>query len=163
MSVYTCLHTHTATRGWPVDQWTSSPASLHVLGFILHSLLSQRLLLLGSQRQQEKAQRLPLLWAFSFATTGPVQRLSVGHLAWPVHLYRCWWIETLSFFFLGSAACVHSYKHLKNYFLCPFFQLIFFVSWNTMVTHCYWIECNLIIIHYFCRLRGQSVTSLYKY
>lgn len=50
----THLHTNTATRGWSVDQWTSSPASLHMLGFILHSLLSQPLLLLSSQRQQER-------------------------------------------------------------------------------------------------------------
>ncbi len=155
MFTHTHARTHTHTRGWPVDQWTSSPALLHVLGFILHSLLSQPLLLLSSQRQQEKAQRLPLLWASSFTTTSPVQRLSVGHLAWPVHLYRCLWIETLSCFFFFplsfdfSAACVHCKKRLKDYFLCFPLFLPFF-SWfslfpETVVMHClrtYWIECK---------------------
>lgn len=29
MSIYTHTHTRAVTRGWPVDQWTSSPALLH--------------------------------------------------------------------------------------------------------------------------------------
>lgn len=99
MSIYTHTQTHTHTRGhtWvasgPVDL-IPSPAAWSVSSSTPFS--PSRLLLLSSQRQQEKAQRLPLLWAFSFTTASAVQRLTMGHTAWPVHLYRCWWIETLS-------------------------------------------------------------------
>lgn len=74
----------------------------------------------------------------------------------------------LDFFsFAFSAACVHLNKNKKNtkdFFLCPFLHWLSLFS-ETVVTQClrsYWIGCN-INYSLFCRLRGQSVTSLYKY
>lgn len=148
--VFTHVCTDKATRGWPV-LWTSSPASLHVRGSVLHSLPSSpSLLLLSSQRQQETAQRLPLLWAFSFITPSPVQRLSMGHLAWPVHLYRCWWIETLSWLLFLSFACpvggVHNEEKNKTkhkWLLSLSFLQLFFLCFLKLVKHC--LRYNLIL------------------
>lgn len=48
------MNTFAQTRPHVGGQWTSSPALLHVLSFILHALLPQPLLLLSSQRQRHK-------------------------------------------------------------------------------------------------------------
>lgn len=125
--VYT-PHSHTWVARGPVDLIPSLVACAWFHPPL--PSLSPPLLLLSSQRQQEKAQRLPLLWAFSFTTKSLVQRPSVGRLAWPVHLYRCLWIETLSWFLFLS---LHSLLHVfivtvKILLSLSFCQWIFFVS-----------------------------------
>lgn len=130
--VYT--HTHRAARGWPEEQWTSSPALLHVFTLLLHSLPSRPLLLLSSQRQrQQKAQRLPLLQAFSFA--------DCLWDTWP-DLSTCADVDEsrhcLDFFFfsvLHFLLHVFLKKQLKDYFLCPSF------SWFPLCVKRCW-RCN---------------------
>lgn len=113
-----------------MDQWTSSPASLHVLEFILHSLLSQPLLLLSSQRQQERHKG-----CLCCEPAASLQQVPSSDCQWDtlpdlstctdvVELRHCVDFFFFSLTVLHSLLCVCSFKKHLDYSLCPFFLLI---------------------------------------
>lgn len=122
MSIYTCLHTHThtAARGWAADLIPAACARPPLPSLSLSAPS-------GSSKRHKGC----FVVSLSFPSTSPVQQLSAGHLAWPVHLYRCWWIETLSCLFVFLV--LHSLLHvfIKKNLSLSFSQSTLFVSWNS--------------------------------
>lgn len=134
MSIYTCLHTHTVTRGWSVAQWTSSPALLHVLSFILHSFLSQPLV--AAQLPVAAGAGTKAAFVLSLqrhyhepcpATVSGTHSLTCP----PVQMLMNWDIVLISFLLTWILCCMCSFKkHLKDDLLCHFL-CGFSVSWNS--------------------------------
>lgn len=128
---FTHVYTHTATRGWPVDLIPSLAACAWFhppLPFLPAAVAVQLPAAAGKGTKTAFVVSFQLHYHESYpATVGG----TLGLTCPPVQMLMNWDIVFFFLSFAFSAACVRSLNVFKKLLSLSFFQLIFFVSWNS--------------------------------